>query len=652
MPVSRILDDGRVEIYNTKTGEVKQVLPDELRTYNPAMVGEYLKLKNTAVTPQEELSNVKAQKELELIKSGQAPEVEGTAQQEYSKKAALNAINELETLYGRGSAENVGTESDLSLSKSPSGLGKTMTKIGRGLGKMLGTNKKLTEDINIYKGQTEMAISALTQALGSGAPQDTERLAILSRSIPNEYSTDREAKAWFQSVKNILGEKKKINNEVGTETSLQNQITQTTQQLEPATEEDKDGFLKKLTLGLADIAPGAGGILGGLTGGVLGGGLMSALTGASGAGIGYGGGKVVQNAIRDLLGEQEKAPAEQLKEAGVGMAKEAASDLAGFGVGQFILKPIAKGGGYVLKSLVKNIDDIPLKSVRFNPSQLTNFTKKHGDDVAEFMVKRGYLGDEALEIAYKDAAKIQSTFDNLALNKNMQIPVDELAKRFSTEITELAGKGERIVPNVNKQLAEGLLKEWQSVLEQLKRQGRNMVGVGELTMFRRDLDELIPKSAFIEQPVKNLSLRLRKMFNDVVYENVDKRLLTDVAGGGELGTLKNLGTELSKLYDFLEMTEKQSNLGRGSLVTNLTRILTGGGGGTIGAVVGGVPGAVVGGSMGLASEALLRDPNVLKSLYKSGKVVQPIVNKQLPRFIQSIPQVSATLTQLLGKSVQ
>ena len=644
MPISKILPDGRVEIYNTKTGEIKQVTPEELPAYNPKMVGQYLQMKGETPSPVKELADVKATKELSDIEAGvEGPQ--GTPEQQFKIGSATRAIGELERLYGRGSPENVGTGEDLSLSKGPSTIAKGAAKVGRGFGKFFGIDRDLTEDISKYEKQQLLARVAINQAIGAGTPSGVE-LEGLMESMPSASSTDEEAKSWFESVRVLLGEDREKKKEIGVDltkvpdTTLPEQIDQT--------EDTGDSFIRKAALKAADIAPGAGGLIGGVAGGALGAGLLSGVTGVAGAGAGIAGGKVIQNTIRDLLGVQDKTAEEQVRNATTAIAKEAAFEALGFGVGKFVLAPIAKGGGYILKSLVKNIDDIPLRGVRFNPSQLTKFAKKHTDDVAEFMVKRGYLGDEAIELAAKDAQKVQSAFDNLALNKNIEVPVKSLQKRFSEEISELAGKGERIVPNVNKKLAKDLLTEWDSILGQIKRQGRDAVGLEELTLFRRNLDELIPDSAFVSRPIKNLHLRLRSMFNDVIQKTVDERMLTAVAGEGKKGTLKELGQELSRLYDFLEMAEKQSNLGRGSLLPNLTRILTGTGGAGIGAAVGGLPGAVVGGGVGLASEALLRDPNVLKQIYRAGKVTQPFIKKTIPRGIKAIPQASAAITQLLG----
>lgn len=44
MPISQINPDGTVKIYNKETGQIKDVKPEELSSYNPALVGDYQKM--------------------------------------------------------------------------------------------------------------------------------------------------------------------------------------------------------------------------------------------------------------------------------------------------------------------------------------------------------------------------------------------------------------------------------------------------------------------------------------------------------------------------------------------------------------------------------------------------------------------------------
>lgn len=380
----------------------------------------------------------------------------------------------------------------------------------------------------------------------------------------------------------------------------------------------------------ADTLPVAGGVLGGIGGGLLGGVAGSIVPGAGtaagaigggagGAAIGTGAGVAMQNMIQDLTGTQDEAPVEQVGSAVRQAVTAGVLDAATAGT----FRLVGKGGGMILKALSKGADDIPLRSLRINPSQLTNFKTKHGIDMGDFVVKKKLFGENAIEEGAKQAGSLQSQFDNLALNENITIPVDKLKERFAKEIKTLAGLSDegtkdKITPLLNKGIAKNILKEWESIAKQLDQMKVETVTPKQLTEFRRMIDDVIPDSQFVDPSVKNISVRIRKIMNDVIRDGVDSRLIGESTGL----SLKELGQELSKYYDFLEAAEKQSNLGRGSLVPNITRLLSVG----VGAGLGGIPGV----AGGLATEAALRSPNVLSALYKTGKVggkLAPLVEK-------------------------
>ncbi len=418
-------------------------------------------------------------------------------------------------------------------------------------------------------------------------------------------------------------------------------ITQISEQ--PQEQLQEQPLIQKIAGKAAEIAPTAGGILGGIGGTVFG------LPGAiAGAGIGGGVGEMIKANIRRSLDAEDRSAVEQIKDVGTGALREAAFEGVGLGIGKFVLKPLFKGTGWVLKSLVKNIDDLPLRGIRFAPSDITKFARKHGgQDLAEFMINRGYLGEDALEIASKDALKFQGEFDQLALNKNIQIPIEKLNTRFTQEISELAGKGKRIVPSVAKNIAKSVTKEWDSIINQLKRQGRTFVTPEELTLFRRTIDNIIPDSQFVDPSIKNINIRLRRIMNDTLAEGLESRLI----GKGEKGMLKTIGKELSSIYDLLQFAEKRAGKGRGALVANLPRTIFGGAGGVIGATVGGLPGAIAGGAAGIAGEQLLRDPQVLKQLLRVGRTGQKIgakISPILSRAVEASPFAIGAASQAIG----
>lgn len=123
---------------------------------------------------------------------------------ELSKKrqTALGAIDELERLYGRGDAENVGSKKDLSKGKG------FMGRIGRGLRglkeNLLGVEDDLLEDKRSYEAQANLVVGLLSQAMGSGTPQEAEAARILMESMPKITSFDEESRDWFNNVRRLF----------------------------------------------------------------------------------------------------------------------------------------------------------------------------------------------------------------------------------------------------------------------------------------------------------------------------------------------------------------------------------------------------------------------------------------------------------------
>lgn len=603
-----------IEIRNKRTGEVKNIPLSQAGSFGiPADVA---------------LTKLESQRKLqETVATGNIPTAKtGTSEQQFKQSAASRAVSEMEKLYGRGSGENVGTEKDLSLSPSPSGISKSITGAKRAVQSFLGINKAVTEDVNKYKAQRDIAIGMLTQAFGSGTPQEGETQRLI-KSAPTEKSTDAEAKQWFESVRNLigadsaqkaLGDVKK--NDIVTPTG-------TTQDQQPTQTGSK---LKSAMLAVGNAAPvalgtaaGVGGsILGGIGGSVVPGAGTAAgviVGGGAGTAIGTGAGVAIQNMIQDIAGEQDESSKDQLLSASKQAATAGILDVATAG----LFKAAGSAGNLILKSASKFVDDIPLKSIRINPSQISKFVRKHGQDVADFMIKNNILGENSIDIAATKASKLQDAFDNLAMNENITIPVKNLKQRFADEIRNLAGVSttgvkEKIVPKFNTGIAKSVLDEWDNIMKQLD--GVDSITPKQLTEFRRMIDEVIPDSQFIEHSVKNVAVRLRRIMNDTVQEGIDKRLIGEAGGQ----SLKQLGGELSKYYDFLEIAEKQSGLGRGNLVANLPRILSGSGGGAIGGMIGGVPGAAIGAGAGLAIEELLKNPEVLKNIYKGTQTAKKL----------------------------
>jgi hypothetical protein len=175
----RILEDGTVEIRSNK-GNVKVVKPEELPSYG--------------------IDYTDYQSQLEAYKSS----IKGEQPKEKAdpfapqKKIAGEALGLLETRYGRGDAQNVGTGQDISLAGSGSILERILSVPAKWV-----SSKEKRNDIKSYENLLETFLPTFTQAFGSGAPQEGEAKRLL-KSAPNARSSDEEAKRWFSDVRSLL----------------------------------------------------------------------------------------------------------------------------------------------------------------------------------------------------------------------------------------------------------------------------------------------------------------------------------------------------------------------------------------------------------------------------------------------------------------
>lgn len=115
--------------------------------------------------------------------------------------SAVSAVQQLQVLFGRGNAENVGTDQDLAL-----GGGGSLTE--RAGAKTAGVTKKFTDpdyinDLEIFQNQATNVLGLITQAFGSGTPQDAEAQRLI-KSIPGAGTPDKVAKAWFTNLEDLL----------------------------------------------------------------------------------------------------------------------------------------------------------------------------------------------------------------------------------------------------------------------------------------------------------------------------------------------------------------------------------------------------------------------------------------------------------------
>lgn len=305
---------------------------------------------------------------------------------------------------------------------------------------------------------------------------------------------------------------------------------------------------------------------------------------------------------------------------------------------------LGKGKQSIKEVIDKKVGDLPLKGLKINSSQLNKWKQSHKMDLSKWMNDYKLFGGNAIEKASDIASKMQDVFDDLALNSEWKIPIKEFNDRFLQEIKSLApvaDEGVKLVPSGFKDIAKKITKEWDFQIKQLQSQGVKEVTPKILTELRRMTDELIPKGSFAAPTVKNVNFRLRQIYNDIVYKNIEAKMLPETLGIKE-GGIRSLGKQLNQFYDFLKIAEKQSNLGRGTNLLGLSNLL----GGSAGAILAGPVGAVI----GTVTPSILRNPDVLSGLSRSIPKAVSTAGKGLDmtgQAIKELPGVFGAMTRYL-----
>ncbi len=378
--------------------------------------------------------------------------------------------------------------------------------------------------------------------------------------------------------------------------------------------------VQKIAQTAATAAPIVGSVVGGLTGAFLGAGVASLFTGVLGTAIGTAGGIAFGETLQDLVGIQDETPQEQLKKAAVTTATASALDLMG--------GALFMGGGALVKQLGKGIfkigDDIILRAIRPSPSQQRKFLQKTGIELKEFAIDKG-LFKKGVEQVDNLIKPLQDGFDDIAVKSGQAIDPASVVAKFDEKITELSAIPNREAQQLAKQLAE-------EAKLFMNKMGVNPIEVGNLTQLRRTIDNLLPDSKFLQDPIMAGKNRMvRNIYQESIQEATEG--LTNATGQN----LKEIGQELNKLYNFRGIVEQQFGLGKGTLPIGLIKSITIGGGGAIGAVGGGTEGAITGALIGMGLPALANNPKVISYLARNlpivGKAVQGLPENQKARII-------------------
>ena len=320
------------------------------------------------------------------------------------------------------------------------------------------------------------------------------------------------------------------------------------------------------------VVPVIGTAIGGLAGAILGGAL------------GGGAGQRVENAVvgddlnKDVMKEALLGGAFSvgpIRGANV-LAKGGMAAIKGTGVREGIEQGIT---GTPIRNLIARrsgaaSDDLAIRSVRPNPTQLNNFQGKFSEDMGTFIKRNKLVGKDgdaygslvgSLDNQFGQAVESIGSIPKQTVINNV---LQAAAKMKSAGPGDLALRGQALEDEA---------------LSALSRFG-DEIPATELNKLKSSYDSLVNFSAKQADPARaSVNEKLGNTLRTTLRNVGDER---GVSVGGR--SLTELGQEVSKARTVKEIADKQAQLGRGGNLLNLSTLLASGAGG----VVGGLPGAM------------------------------------------------------------
>lgn len=324
--------------------------------------------------------------------------------------------------------------------------------------------------------------------------------------------------------------------------------------------------------------------VGGIAGGI-GGSLIAPIAGtAAGAGVGSGLGEAIENALTgDSLTKNVGKEAALGAVFGAGPIKLAKGGMAlatGKGIqaaSQAATTPLRQAAG---NRALQAADRAITKQFKFTPSQLTNFSKRHGEDATAIIKRYGITSAD--DVTTKAIQPLQDAFEDVVT----KIPtisskaLDSSLKKVYSPLLKSANLSEQQLGNSLKSQAD----------EIISKSGAE-ISSAEVNTLRKSFDD------FVKYTQRGTAEHnVNKMTADALRKTLQGA--ADKAGIGYQGkTFKEIGRDLSKLYDLEEIVGRQANLGRGKNPIGLTGLLGMGAGGAAGGPAGLAAGAVLTGAI-------------------------------------------------------
>lgn len=226
MPINQILPDGRVRIVNSKTGQTKDVAPEELGSYNPRLVTDYQEalqrkqsIENAAKAVsggQLKIADIPTEQRTDVATSLSEmgyvpPEAAAEKKKSDSTKEILNFINNLEKQYSEAGGGTFGVgpgariKGAIESGKGKLGLNEAANVYGDTSQGFAATLKSLTGDTGVLTDQDFERLAKLLPSLGSTRGESEQKFNLLRDQIAAKFGGDKTQTSFQPKVENNRG---------------------------------------------------------------------------------------------------------------------------------------------------------------------------------------------------------------------------------------------------------------------------------------------------------------------------------------------------------------------------------------------------------------------------------------------------------------
>ena len=335
---------------------------------------------------------------------------------------------------------------------------------------------------------------------------------------------------------------------------------------------------------IANILPTMLGIGGAIAGAAVPIGGETGATEIAGGAAGQGAGQFLQNLL-------------QGKPLGQNVPQQTATGLIGGGIG--------RGLGFLGGVALKNAGQAEVTGgLNFTRAGMNTLNIINKEPVQQTLMRNNLIGADAQKIQ-EGVAKAQQDFDSVAKNSN--VPIDQNSL-LNNSITALNGLEKSSVPS-QKALADKVSEALNNVFTKVA--NGSVKVIGDLNNERKDFDNATASSQF-----GNADWGVNRIVGDVLRKSVQ-----DTAdGAGDVGvgpngeSLKDMGSNLNKLYTISKMADKRVGQGNSAGVMSISNMIMAGLGSQ--ALGGGPLGLMLGGGATYAVRRLLASSPVAKILAK------------------------------------